>query len=100
MLSLRAGPYFLRLVLEITPMLLEDLPPGARARLLRLGGERPFRRRLMELGLLPGAMFRVIRRADLGGVLELEVRSCRLTLRLEEAGRLAVEVLPGGDSLG
>jgi Fe2+ transport system protein FeoA len=45
----------------------------------------------MELGLLPGAELSVIRRADVGGVLELEVRGCRLTVRTSEAAELVVD---------
>ena len=71
---------------------LDTLPPGSAGRLVRIGGERAFRCRLMELGLLPGTPVRLIRRADLGGVLELEVRGCRLSVRHGEAQNLLVEV--------
>ncbi|MBK8180111.1 MAG: ferrous iron transport protein A [Planctomycetes bacterium] len=70
---------------------LDTLAPGSRARLVSLGGERAFRCRLMELGLLPGTILRVVRRVDVGGVLELEVRGCRLTVRRGEARLLLVE---------
>ncbi len=70
---------------------LDSLPCGARGRLVQLGGERSFRRRLMELGLLPGTPVRVVRRADLGGVIELEVRDCRLSVRAGEARELFVD---------
>jgi ferrous iron transport protein A len=69
---------------------LTELPPGRRARLRCLAGERSFRRRLMELGLLPGTELCLVRRADLGGVLEVEVRRSRVTLRVAEAGALMV----------
>ena len=62
-----------------------DLPDGEERRLVRIEGDRAFRRRLMELGLLPGTPVRVVRRADIGGVLELEVRRARLTVRTSEA---------------
>ena len=64
---------------------LDSLNAGGVGILVRIGGERAFRRRLMELGLLPGTRVRMVRRARLGGVLELEVRNCRLTLRDSEA---------------
>lgn len=62
-----------------------DLPDGQPGRLVSLEGDRAFRRRLMELGLLPGTPVRVVRRTELGGVLELEVRRARLTVRTSEA---------------
>ncbi len=71
---------------------LNNLTSGAQGRLVRLGGDRAFRRRLMELGLLPGTPVRLIRRAELGGVLELEVRRSRLTVRLAEAAEVFVVV--------
>lgn len=64
---------------------LTELADGQVGRLVGLEGERAFRRRLMELGLLPGTPVRVVRRADIGGVLELEVRRARLTVRTSEA---------------
>lgn len=70
---------------------LDTLSPGARARLVSVGGERAFRCRLMEMGLLPGTAVRLVRRADAGGVLELEVRGSRLTVRHGEARHLLVQ---------
>ncbi|MCE9593688.1 MAG: ferrous iron transport protein A [Planctomycetes bacterium] len=72
---------------------LDTIDPGTAVRLVRIGGERAFRCRLMELGLLPGTAVRMIRRVDVGGVLELEVRGARLSVRHAEARELAVEPL-------
>ncbi len=69
---------------------LNTLADGTVGRLVRLEGDRAFRRRLMELGLLPGTAVRVVRRADIGGVLELEVRRSRLTVRTGEADQVFV----------
>ncbi len=69
---------------------LNSLANGTIGRLVRLEGEPSFRRRLMELGLLPGTPVRIVRRADIGGVLELEVRRSRLTVRTGEAEQVFV----------
>lgn len=69
---------------------LNTLENGAEGRLVSIGGDRSFRRRLMELGLLPGTLVRVVRRAAVGGVVELEVRRSRLSLRIAEADQLFV----------
>lgn len=74
-------------------MSVDSLNPGARARLTEVGGERPFRRRLMELGLLPGTPVRLVRRSDVGGVLEMEVRGCRISVRRREAELIQIEQL-------
>ena len=72
-------------------MSLDALTPGSAARLVAIGGDRSFRCRLMELGLLPGIQVRVIRHAKIGGLVELEVRGCRLSVRQGEASLLMVD---------
>jgi len=71
---------------------LTALEPGTLARLTSLGGDRSFQRRLMELGFLPGTPLSVVRRVPLGGVLELELRRSRVTLRMSEADAVRVTV--------
>ena len=56
-----------------------------------VGGERAFRRRLMELGLIPGVTVQIHGVAPLGDPLELIVRGARLSIRRAEAGVIAVE---------
>lgn len=73
---------------------LDQLQPGDRASVVRLGGERGFRRRLMELGLLPGTSLRMVRRVDVGALLEVEVRGAHLSLRQREAAELLVAQAP------
>ncbi len=69
---------------------LNTLADGSVGRLVSLGGDRAFRRRLMELGLLPGTEVRIVRRAEIGGVVELEVRRARLSVRIGEASEVFV----------
>jgi Fe2+ transport system protein FeoA len=68
-----------------------NLLPGQSARLVAVGGQGTFRRRLLEMGLLPGTLVRLVRKVEVGGVLELEVRGARLSLRLAEARELSAE---------
>ena len=68
--------------------------PGERGLLLRVDGERPFRRRLMELGLTPGVEVTLLKVAPLGDPLELEARGCRLSIRRAEAGQVFLSPLP------
>jgi len=70
---------------------LHTIAPGTSARLVSIGGERSFRRRLMELGFLPGTSVRLVRRVDIGSLVELEVRGCHVSLRHSEAELLLVE---------
>ena len=70
---------------------LHELPLGVPARVRNVACERLVRRRLLELGLLPGTPIEVVRRAPLGDPIELSVRGYRLSIRADEARAIAVE---------
>ena len=70
---------------------LSVLPVGQRALLRAVGGERAYRRRLLELGFVPGTELRLVRRVGVGDVLEVELRHSRISLRISEAHALEVE---------
>lgn len=53
-------------------------------------GERGFRRRLMEMGLVPGTRVIVTNVAPLGDPLEIEVRRGRLSIRRLEASHILI----------
>ncbi|NLO06217.1 MAG: DtxR family transcriptional regulator [candidate division WS1 bacterium] len=72
---------------------LDRLSPGMRGKVLRLGGEPQIRRRLMDMGVTPGAELEVERLAPLGDPIEIEVRGYHLSLRKREAAGIAVEPL-------
>jgi Fe2+ transport system protein FeoA len=72
----------------VTP--LSKLPLRTRAKVLRVGGQPGFRRRLMEFGLVPGTTIEVVRVAPLGDPVQLLVRGCRLSIRLAEAAEVTV----------
>jgi ferrous iron transport protein A len=69
----------------------QHMTQGSSGQLVRVEGERSFRRRLMELGFLPGTRVRLVRRVDLGDLVELEVRGGLVSLRCSEAALLYVE---------
>jgi ferrous iron transport protein A len=71
---------------------LSALPIGQRAVLVTVGGERAYRRRLLELGFVPGTELRLVRRVGVGDVLEVELRHSRISLRISEASAIEVEV--------
>ena len=60
-------------------------------RIVSVGGERAFRRRLLELGFLPGVEVRLLGIAPMGDPLDIEARGCRFSLRRAEADAIAVE---------
>ena len=57
-----------------------------------IGGRGAFRRRLLEMGLLPGTPVTVKSVAPLGDPIELLVRGASLSIRKEEAATVNVTV--------
>jgi ferrous iron transport protein A len=72
-------------------MLLSDTKPGQVVHVVRIAGQSSFRRRLMELGLVPGTRVELVRVAPLGDPVELLVRGASLSIRKAEASVIAVE---------
>ena len=60
-----------------------------------VSGARNVRRRLMELGLVPGTKISVLNVAPLGDPLELEVRGGRLSIRKTEASTIELSEVSG-----
>lgn len=68
-----------------------QIRPGESARLVQVGGDRSFRRRLMELGFLPGTSVRLVRHVAVGDLVEFELRGGHISLRASEAVALVFE---------
>ena len=74
-------------------MRLNELQPGQRGIIRRIGGIGAFRRRLLDMGLLPGEEIAVIRLAPLGSPTEYRIKNYHLALRTREAGLIDIEML-------
>jgi Fe2+ transport system protein FeoA len=74
----------------VTPTRLADLPLRGVALIEHVGGEGSFRRRLMELGLVPGTRVELVGVAPLGDPLELLVRGASLSIRRGEAETIRI----------
>jgi DtxR family transcriptional regulator, Mn-dependent transcriptional regulator len=70
---------------------LDQFNPGEKGKVLRLTGQPQIRRRLMDMGLTPGAEVEVEKLAPLGDPIEIQVRGYHLSLRKREAAGIAVE---------
>lgn len=70
---------------------LRDLPAGKSGRVVRLNGPHEWRRRLAELGIVPGTTIRVIRTAPLGGPILIALGDCRLSMHGSEARRVELK---------
>lgn len=71
---------------------LRDMRSGQRGTVTDLGMEDRERFRLMEMGLIPGTELRFVRRAPMGGPIEVEMRGFHLSLRAQEASNIIVKV--------
>ncbi|MEJ7616333.1 MAG: ferrous iron transport protein A [Pyrinomonadaceae bacterium] len=69
---------------------LAELRAGTQARVVSVDGQSTLVRRMMEMGVVPGAPIRVIKSAPLGDPLEISVRCYRLALRRVEAQAITV----------
>ena len=69
---------------------LDQLPVGAKAMISAVAGETALRRRLLEMGLGPGMVVKLIRRAPMGDPLEIQVRDYQLSLRGDQAKLISV----------
>ncbi len=75
---------------RLVTMRLDSLPFGIPARIAAIDTRDQTARRLMEMGVVPGATIRVIKAAPLGCPLEIEVRGYRLAVRRSEAVHVSV----------
>jgi ferrous iron transport protein A len=72
-------------------MTLKDLKPGQEGVVTSIGEKGPVRKRIMDMGVTPGAMIKVIKVAPLGDPIEVNIRGYELSLRKSEASQITVE---------
>ncbi len=70
---------------------LAEIALGRAAKVIGVDGPRAFRRRLLEMGLVPGTEVTVVTIAPLGDPLRIEVRGGQWSIRKNEAAHIAVE---------
>lgn len=76
---------------------LSELKEGQTATVVRVGGDGPFRRRLLEMGFLRGTEVYIEKYAPLRDPIELILKGYHVSLRVNEAARIEVENVKGGD---
>ncbi|MBD5469705.1 MAG: ferrous iron transport protein A [Lachnospiraceae bacterium] len=70
---------------------LKDVSCGQTARVSRLTGEGPVKRRIMDMGITKGVDIYVRKTAPLGDPVEVTVRGYELSLRKADAEMILVE---------
>ncbi|MBR4024134.1 MAG: ferrous iron transport protein B [Firmicutes bacterium] len=74
-------------------MTLRELKIGQSAVIRAVGGEGALRQHFLDMGVIPGAEVTVVKFAPLGDPMELEIHGYELTLRLEDAAQIEVELI-------
>ena len=73
-------------------MNLSNLKPGQQGTILKLeSGIGPIRRRLMDMGVIPGERIKVEKVAPMGDPIEVTIKGYSLTLRKNEARGIEIE---------
>jgi ferrous iron transport protein A len=76
-------------------MKLSDLKVGDSAEVAGIKAEQVVRRRIMDMGLIKGTSFKVLRVAPLGDPIEIYFKGLYLALRKNEANGILVRQAPG-----
>lgn len=71
-------------------MKMSELKPGDEAVVMAIDDRGEIAQRLVDMGLIKGTPFKVLRKAPLGDPLEIKLRGFLLALRLNEAKFISV----------
>ena len=71
---------------------LNELRPGEKGKIVKVGGKGRIHRRILDMGVVSGTEIEVKRVAPLGDPIQIRVKGYHLTLRKEEAANIQIEV--------
>lgn len=80
----------------VLPVPLGELPVGSRALVAEVKGSGKQQRRMLDMGLVPGAEVTVIRTAPLGNPVEYRVKGTAIAMRRKDADNILVEEVRNG----
>ncbi len=80
----------------VLPVPLGELPVGVRAVVAEVKGGGKQQRRMLDMGLVPGAEVTVIRTASLGSPVEYRVKGTAIAMRRSDANTILVEEVGNG----
>jgi Fe2+ transport system protein FeoA len=79
---------------EAQILTLEDVKSGQAVRVVRVGGDGPIRRRLLDMGIRAGEIIKMVKSAPLKDPLEISLNNGHMSIRRSEAALISVEILP------
>ena len=74
-------------------MTLREVQVGQSAKVLKLNGTGPVKRRIMDMGITKGQIIHVRKVAPLGDPMEITVRNYELSVRKADAEMIEVELV-------
>ena len=74
---------------------LDNVEVGQSVIVKSIKGERPIKRRIMDMGIIKGAEVYIRKIAPLGDPIELTVRGYELSIRKSDASNIEVEIIRG-----
>jgi DtxR family Mn-dependent transcriptional regulator len=72
---------------------LKNLKPGQKGRVLKVHSLGEIKKRIIEMGVIPGSVVEIERIAPLGDPIDIKVKGYHLSLRKEDAEKIEVETL-------
>ena len=73
-------------------MTLAELESGKSAVITTVGGSGSLRQHLLDMGIIPGALVKMVKSAPLGDPLEIRIHDYELTLRLADAKKIEIKL--------
>ena len=81
-------------------MTLDQLRVGQSAVISSVGGEGAHRQHFLDMGVIPGAEITLVKFAPMGDPVEFRIHGYELTLRLEDAAKIGIDVAENAFVLG
>ncbi len=74
-------------------MTLNEIKKGDTALIKTVGGEGALRQHFLDMGVIPGATITFVKTAPMGDPMELRIHGYELTLRIDDAKQIEVEIV-------
>jgi len=78
---------------KMSPLTLNNLKVGQKGRVIKIAAESQIKRRLLDMGIVPGVEVKIEKVAPLSDPIDILVKGYHLSLRKKEASSIAVEVI-------
>lgn len=72
-------------------MTLKEMKPGQQGTVASISTTGAMKRRIMDMGVTPGVLVKVVKVAPLGDPIEIHVRGYELSLRKDEAEQIEIK---------